>query len=505
MTPDEFCGSDTQSLQSEENCTNGTVFVPRASFGTCTPCTSASANATTLGYTPLGRWCPGYDMAKKLDEENGVNQTGRITWRPLCRDGYVCESVFEEKICPEGSYCRVGFAEPLSCGVLGQCDAGSHAENFNSMFSVAMCGVVVGLVILWLLTSQFRKFNAAAATRRIDERKSHDSALNTLIGKVCGKSQRTMDLRGFPSATKPVNVTFENLSLTLNSDGLKVLDNVTGELLAGTFAAVMGPSGGGKTSFLNAISGRANYGVVSGNICANGQLNAIAMFPTLIGFVPQDDILHDTLTVYQNLYFSAMLRLPASMSHDQKLRMIDDVLLVLELEHIKHRVVGSAGSSRRISGGQKKRVNIGMELVAYPRIIFLDEPTSGLDSTSSLQIALCLQRLGEIGITVLCVIHQPRLSVFQTFSQVLLLAPGGRVVYLGNAEDVMEYFLRQGFQLPKGENMADWLVDIIGGDVPRHLKRGGKDNDFKVADLTNMWNFEVASPGLGVSRRRTKR
>eukprot|EP00397_Hematodinium_sp_SG-2012_P006665 GEMP01006699.1.p1 GENE.GEMP01006699.1~~GEMP01006699.1.p1 ORF type:complete len:846 (+),score=147.35 GEMP01006699.1:213-2750(+) len=505
MTPDEFCSANTRSLQTEQNCTQGTVFVPHASFGTCTPCTSA--NATKLGYTALGHWCPGYEGAKKLREEDGVRNEVDVlaSWRPLCRNGYVCESVLEEKICPEDSYCREGFAEPLFCGLLAGCKAGSHAEELNSMFGVAMVGFVIGLVILWLLTWHYRNIKATAATRRLDQRKLRDDALNALLEQVCGKSQRTMDLHGFGNTMKPVNVTFENISLILKSNGLKVLDNVTGELPAGSFAAVMGPSGGGKTSFLNAISGRAYYGVVAGNISVNGQHNAVSMFPTLVGFVPQDDIIHDTLTVYQNLYYSAMLRLPASMSHDQKLRIIDDVLLVLELEHIKDRVVGAPGSARRISGGQKKRVNIGMELVIYPRILFMDEPTTGLDSTAALQVARCLQRLGEIGITVVCVIHQPRFSVFQTFSQVMLLAPGGRTVYVGKADSMMEYFLRQGFRLPKGENVADWFVDIIGGHVPRYFESGVIDKDFKVADLLNMWNLEIASPGRDVPGGLTRR
>ena len=95
--------------------------------------------------------------------------------------------------------------------------------------------------------------------------------------------------------------------------------------------------------------------------------------------------MHDDLTVYQNLYFSAMLRLPKDMPHAQKIGIIEDVIAILDLQNIRDSVVGGGSSSakRGISGGQKKRVNIGLELVSYPRILFLDEPTSGLDSTAA--------------------------------------------------------------------------------------------------------------------------
>ncbi len=140
-----------------------------------------------------------------------------------------------------------------------------------------------------------------------------------------------------------------------------------------------------------------------------------------VGFVPQDDIMHDGLTVYQNIYFSAMLRLPAGMSHAQKIGIIEDVLNILDLQAIRNSVVGGAGSARGISGGQKKRVNIGLELVAYPRILFLDEPTSGLDSTASFRVVKCLQRLKALGITTVAVIHQPSFKTFSAFSDLVLL------------------------------------------------------------------------------------
>ena len=148
-----------------------------------------------------------------------------------------------------------------------------------------------------------------------------------------------------------------------------------------------------------------------------------------IGFVPQDDVMHENLTVYQNLYFSAMLRLPRNMAHAQKIGIIEDVLAILDLNMIRNSVVGGGGGGKgevqdgggRISGGQRKRVNIGLELVAYPRVLFLDEPTSGLDSAAAYSVVQCLSRLKDLGITVVAVIHQPSYAVFSCFTDLVLL------------------------------------------------------------------------------------
>lgn len=147
--------------------------------------------------------------------------------------------------------------------------------------------------------------------------------------------------------------------------------------------------------------------------------------------------MHDDLTVYQNLFYNANLRLPPQYSERMKQDIVNDVILTLGLIKIKDSVVGSP-EKRGISGGQKKRVNIGMELVAQPRVLFLDEPTSGLDSSGSMQVARCLSKLKDLGITVICVIHQPRYSIFTTFTHCVLLAPGGKTVYLGPTIEIHE-------------------------------------------------------------------
>merc|ERR1719254_100952 len=174
----------------------------------------------------------------------------------------------------------------------------------------------------------------------------------------------------------------------------------------------------------------------------------------ILGFVPQDDIVHETLTVSEQIRFSAALRNRVGTTKDKVDRITTDVLNVMQIEHIQNSIVGSV-EERGISGGQRKRVNIGLELAAQPTVLFLDEPTSGLDSSSSLAVCTALQKLSELGMNCIMVIHQPRYSLFTLFDDVLLLGKGGNTVYLGESSGAKDYFEMLGFEMPANENPAD--------------------------------------------------
>ena len=171
---------------------------------------------------------------------------------------------------------------------------------------------------------------------------------------------------------------------------------------------------------------------------------------------------------------------------------------VLGIEHIRNNLVGDA-EKRGISGGQKKRVNIGVELAAMPAIIFMDEPTSGLDGAATIELARCLGQLRQSGLTIICVIHQPRLAVYEEFTHLLLLGKGGQQVYCGRGELIEEYFTSLGFRLPDRENPADWLIDVVCGLSPRYNDDGSIDEGFKApADLFTAW---AAMKGSRLRRR----
>lgn len=293
---------------------------------------------------------------------------------------------------------------------------------------------------------------------------AHAYALNLVRHFLPTMKVAKYQFRGMRSPPAKVDIKFDKLGLSLPS-GDKVLNGVTGEFLAGRMCAIMGPSGAGKTTFMNVVCGKATYGKMSGSILVNGVDIDMRQISSVTGFVPQDDIVHETLTVREQISFSARLRNKAGTSPTRIRRIVDDVLNVMQIDHIQEKIVGGV-EARGISGGQRKRVNIGLELAAQPTLLFLDEPTSGLDSTSSLAVVYSLKKMCELGMTCIMVIHQPRYSLFTLFDDVLLLGKGGNTVYLGDSGAAKTYFDDLGFVMDKDENRADWFMDVISGEVP---------------------------------------
>ena len=171
------------------------------------------------------------------------------------------------------------------------------------------------------------------------------------------------------------------------------------------------------------------------------------------------------------------MRLPPEVTEKEIQRIVAKTLDDLNLWKIRHSPVGDE-ERRGISGGQRKRVNIGMELVADPSVLFLDEPTSGLDSTSSLEVCAILRELAAAqNLNVTAVLHQPRYEIFEMFHDVLLLGPGGMTVYLGPAEEAASYFesIDQRFKAPALTNPADFMMDLISGVECGERDRRGWD------------------------------
>eukprot|EP00435_Cladocopium_sp_Y103_P053813 s953_g17.t1 len=262
------------------------------------------------------------------------------------------------------------------------------------------------------------------------------------------------------------SVSFEDISLELPS-GDTILSGVSGEFRAGRMCAIMGPSGAGKTSLMNVLCGKASYATVSGVVRFNGQEGDFDDYKTVMGFVPQEDVVHEGLTVGEQIRFSADLRNASDTDVKTRKLITEDVLKVMQLDGIQNSIVGGL-EHRGISGGQRKRVSIGLELAADPTMLFLDEPTSGLDAASSLAIVHSLKRMTQLGVTSVMVVHQPRYSLFSLFDDVLLLGKGGRTVYFGPPSSAKVYFQRLGFEMPPAENPADWFMDLVSGEVPNH-------------------------------------
>src|SRR5690606_27369708 len=200
----------------------------------------------------------------------------------------------------------------------------------------------------------------------------------------------------------------------------------------------MGASGSGKSTLINILNG--NEKPTSGSV----QINSLDLHQEpeklegAIGYVPQDDLLIEDLTVFQNLFYSAKLCF-GDKSDEEITRLVDKTLYDLGLQETKNLKVGNV-LNKTISGGQRKRVNIGLELLREPLIMFVDEPTSGLSSHDSENIMDLLKELSLSGKLIFVVIHQPSSEIFKMFDRLLILDVGGYPVYYGNPVEAIDYF-----------------------------------------------------------------
>ncbi|KAD5507650.1 hypothetical protein E3N88_15353 [Mikania micrantha] len=240
----------------------------------------------------------------------------------------------------------------------------------------------------------------------------------------------------------------------------QILKGITGMVLPGEILAMLGPSGCGKTTLLTALAGRLS-GKLNGTITYNGKPFSSIM-KRYTGFVTQDDVLYPHLTVTETLVFTALLRLPKDLTTQEKITPhVEDVINQLRLTRCKNVIVGGP-NARGVSGGERKRVSIGQEMLINPSLLFLDEPTSGLDSTTAQRIVSTLRELARGGRTVVMTIHQPSSKLFYTFHKVLLLSEGSSL-FFGKGSEVMRYFESIGFSPSVAMNPTDFLLDLANG------------------------------------------
>jgi ABC-type multidrug transport system ATPase subunit len=243
----------------------------------------------------------------------------------------------------------------------------------------------------------------------------------------------------------------------------KLLNDVWGEVPPGEITAIMGPSGAGKTSLLNILAGRCRSNskiTVESDI----RMKDFKVDPTnievrkQIAFVAQDDSLSFTATPREAIRFSAKLRLPRITTDDEIEELADKMLKELGLKDCADTMIGG-NLIKGISGGERKRTSVGVELVTKPSLVFLDEPTSGLDSFSAMQVIRVLKKIAHAGCSVLFTIHQPSSDVFNSFDRLILLNKG-MVMYQGPVDDVPDYFAQHNHPMPKNYNPADWIMEV---------------------------------------------
>jgi ABC-type multidrug transport system ATPase subunit len=304
-----------------------------------------------------------------------------------------------------------------------------------------------------------------------------------------------------------LRLTWDNLHYEIGGKNpRKILLGAAGSAEPGQLVALLGPSGSGKTSLLNALAGRMPISK-GASLVGDIRLNNVPLsqlpcpLADLIGYVEQEDALFALSTVRETLDFGAQLRLPAGVSAEERAARINEVAKKLALVPCLDTLVGGTsfnGVIRGISGGERKRVCIGMELLARPSLLFLDEPTSGLDSCQAYSVIANLKALAEQGHTVVCSIHQPRSAIYGLFDQLVLLS-GGNAIYSGLREGAEPHFATLGHDLPAKYNPADFFIDLVSLDYTNaDVTKEGQD---RVAKLVAGWTNN--SPDTSIVMRKT--
>ncbi|KAG4440935.1 hypothetical protein IFR05_003564 [Cadophora sp. M221] len=466
-------------------------------------------------------------------------QNGTEWQKNGCNLGFYCG--MEKIICPAGSYCPRGSIEPLKCGIGAKYPEGSmKSMSFLPLgILVIVDAVLVTLTILDRLRNRYKNRGAKGPTvnkkallargagrfhgnayHELEENNSFDdndyqmeSRITSIQRRPTGfeqlgtseaafifqdqlkhddGSQKT-DLDLFvESLSKCLGVTrfglsfeFQDLAFKPPKSNRKILSEVSGTINAGSLWGVMGASGAGKCEFFeNVLMGKQfNTGGVTK---INGVAGNIAKYKKIIGYVPQDDIVLPELTVRENILHSARIRLPCTWSDNEIQHHVDILVSCLQLAHVQDSLVGSTAAPV-ISGGQRKRVSIGMELAAAPMALFLDEPTSGLDATAAASIMSALKALSRLGMTIVTIIHQPRQEIFESLDSLVLLGQvlgQGRMIYCGTQIEMQPHFEGIGFQFPPHSNPADVMGDIIAGEGRNYKPTG----DATVESLIQYWS-----------------
>ncbi|KAJ9693830.1 hypothetical protein PVL29_009675 [Vitis rotundifolia] len=268
--------------------------------------------------------------------------------------------------------------------------------------------------------------------------------------------------------TLPIYLKFKDVTYKVILKGIRtnvekeILNGITGSVNPGEVLALMGPSGSGKTTLLNLLGGRLNQPTAGGSVTYNDQPYSKSL-KSKIGFVTQDDVLFPHLTVRETLTYAARLRLPKTLTKQQKEKRAVDVIYELGLDRCQDTMIGGS-FVRGVSGGERKRVCIGNEIIINPSLLFLDEPTSGLDSTTALRIVQMLHDIAEAGKTVITTIHQPSSRLFHKFDKLILLGKGN-LLYFGKASGAMEYFSSIGCSPLITMNPAEFLLDLANGNI----------------------------------------
>ncbi|CAE6514119.1 unnamed protein product [Rhizoctonia solani] len=295
-----------------------------------------------------------------------------------------------------------------------------------------------------------------------------------------------------------IDVEVRNLGLTWTKTSLltrkktekRILSGVNAVFPSGQVTAILGPSGAGKSTLLQLLAARKmNAGVGAGfksqgEILFNGRPVDKSMREQ-IAFVEQEDDYHlPALTVRETLRYAAILRLPKTMSRKSKIARAEEVMKMLGLDLCADNLVGGE-LLKGISGGEKRRLSLAVQMINDPAVLIVDEPTSGLDALTANNVMTALNDIARSGRTIILSIHQPRSDIYiEKLDNVVLLVKGGQIAYAGPRTEVGSTFASAGHPIPPLYNPADWLLDLASVDL-----RGDQETATRqrVAKLVEFW------------------
>ncbi|KAL4789312.1 P-loop containing nucleoside triphosphate hydrolase protein [Aspergillus venezuelensis] len=375
---------------------------------------------------------------------------------------------------PYGS--RYRDAQYRACTVAGSSGDEINGANYiHDEYSYSIhhvwrgFGVVVGMwfFFAFLTAVGFERLRSQGdSSYLVFSRGSHAAHLDEEEKGAADKSVSRGDSEPDQNMPKQAIFTWSDLDYYVNHHGekLQLLSQVFGFVKPGSLVALMGCSGAGKTTLLDVLAQRQDSGEITGSILVDGKPQNIS-FQRTTGYCEQLDVHEPSATVKEALIFSALLRQPAGTPKQEKLDYVDKIIDLLELGSISDALIGTPSAGLSIE--QRKRLTLGVELVAKPTLLLLDELTSGLDGQSAYNIVRFMRKLADAGQGVLCTIHQPSASLFNAFDYLLLLAKGGKMTYFGQtgegSKKILEYFGKNGAPCPTDANPAEHIVDIVHG------------------------------------------